>query len=173
MNKQELIERIENLPCFEGPIACTVTVNREWILNSIEQLDQPQKVQVPQFVADYIKDAKYYEWDLDDVFDHITEESGGSEISEWFYTLGNVDVFARAWLDGYTVEEEKRYRVKMKNIHSYSSILKLDDITGEYFFGSEVQMYASSSDHTRQELEDAGFGWVFDCEGIELEEVEE
>ena len=173
MNKQELIERIEKLPCFEGPIACTVTVNREWILNSIEQLDQPQKVQVPQFVADYIKDAKYYEWDLDDVFDHITEESGGSEISEWFYTLGNVDVFARAWLDGYTVEEEKRYRVKMKNIHSYSSILKLDDITGEYFFGSEVQMCASSSDHTRQELEDAGFGWVFDCEGIELEEVEE
>nr|DAO60615.1 MAG TPA: Protein of unknown function (DUF1642) [Caudoviricetes sp.] len=171
MNKQELIERIENLPCFEGPIACTVTVNREWILNSIEQLDQPQKIQVPQFVADYIKDAKYYEWDLDDVFDHITEESGGSEISEWFYTLGNVDVFARAWLDGYTVEEEKRYRVKMKNIHSYSSILKLDDITGEYFFGSEVQMCVSSSDHTRQELEDAGFGWVFDCPGIEIEEV--
>ena len=119
------------------------------------------------------KRCKYYEWDLDDVFDHITEESGGSEISEWFYTLGNVDVFARAWLDGYTVEEEKQYRVKMKNIHSYSSILKLDDITGEYFFGSEVQMCASSSDHTRQELEDAGFGWVFDCEGIELEEVEE
>lgn len=173
MNKQELIERIENLPCFEGPIACTVTVNREWILNSIEQLDQPQKVQVPQFVADYIKDAKYYEWDLDDVFDHITEESGGSEISEWFYTLGNVDVFARAWLDGYTVEEEKRYRVKMKNIHSYSSILKLDDITGEYFFGSEVQMCASSSDHTRQELEDAGFGEVFDSQLFEVEEVTE
>lgn len=173
MNIQELIERIENLPCFEGPIACTVTVNREWILNSIEQLDQPQKVQVPQFVADYIKDAKYYEWDLDDVFDHITEESGGSEISEWFYTLGNVDVFARAWLDGYTVEEEKRYRVKMKNIHSYSSILKLDDITGEYFFGSEVQMCASSSDHTRQELEDAGFGEVFDSQLFEVEEVTE
>ena len=173
MNKQELIERIENLPCFEGPIACTVTVNREWILNSIEQLDQPQKVQVPQFVADYIKDAKYYEWDLDDVFDHITEESGGSEISEWFYTLGNVDVFARAWLDGYTVEEEKRYRVKMKNMHSYSSILKLDDITGEYFFGSEVQMCASSSDHTRQELEDAGFGEVFDSQLFEVEEVTE
>ena len=92
MNKQELIERIEKLPCFEGPIACTVTVNREWILNSIEQLDQPQKVTVPQFVADYIEDAKYYEWDLDDVFDHIAEESEESEISEWFYTLGNIDV---------------------------------------------------------------------------------
>lgn len=66
MNKQELIERIENLPCFEGPIACTVTVNREWILNSIEQLDEPQKATVPQFVADLIKYAKEHDWDLED-----------------------------------------------------------------------------------------------------------
>lgn len=60
----------------------------------------------------------------------------------------------------------------MKNIHSYSSTLKHDDITGEYFFGNEVQMCASSSTHTRKELEEADFGWVFDCEGIEIEEVE-
>ena len=25
---------------------------------------------------------------------------------------------------------------------------------------------------TRKELEEAGFGWVFSCEGIEIEEVE-
>lgn len=36
MNKQELIERIDKLPYFEGPIADMVTVNREWILKSIE-----------------------------------------------------------------------------------------------------------------------------------------
>lgn len=77
-----------------------------------------EKVTVPQFVADYIKDAKYYEWDLDDVFDHIAEESEESEIYKWFYTLGNVDVFARAWLDGYTVDKEKRYLVKMKNLRA-------------------------------------------------------
>lgn len=54
MNKQELIKRINKLPCFEGPIVCTVTVNRDWLLSSIEQLDEPQKPAVPQFVADYI-----------------------------------------------------------------------------------------------------------------------
>ena len=27
------------------------------------------------------------------------------------------------------------------------------------------------TNHTRKELEEAGFGWVFDCEGIEIEEV--
>ena len=137
-----------------------------------EGLIEREKVTVPQFVADYIKDAKYYEWDLDDVFDHITEESEGSEISEWFYTLGNVDVFARAWLDGYEVEKEKRYLVKMKNIYNHSSMLKLDSITGRWFFGSEKYMCGSLEKHTRKELEQAGFEWVFNCPGIEVKEVE-
>ena len=68
-----------------------------WITKIMEDFRQEcdmisKKVTVPQFVADYIKDAKYYEWDLDDVFDHIADESGESEISKWFYTLGNIDV---------------------------------------------------------------------------------
>lgn len=29
-----------------------------------------------------------------------------------------------------------------------------------------------TGDYTRKELEDAGFGWVFDCEGVEVQEVE-
>lgn len=171
MNKQELIERIEKLPCFEGPIACTVTVNREWILNSIEQLDQPQKVTVPQFVADYIEDAKYYEWDLDDVFDHIAEESEESEISEWFYTLGNIDVFARAWLDGYEVKREKRYIVKFKNIQRNSEYLKYDLVIGKWYFGMDQNFTSSRLYHTKEELEKGGFEWLFSCEGVEIEEI--
>lgn len=171
MNKQELIERIDKLPYVEGPIADTVTVNREWILKSIEQLDEPQKVMISQFVADYIKDAKYYEWDLDDVFDHIAEESGESEISKWFYTLGNIDILARAWLDGYEVEKEKRYLVKMKNLRALFCYLAYISDEGYWTFmasgGKSIVIK-----HTRKELEDAGFGWIFSCEGIEVEEVD-
>ena len=140
----------------------------------LEGAIEPQKVTVPQFVADYIKDAKYYEWDLDDVFDHITEESEGSEISEWFYTLGNVDVFARAWLDGYEVEKEKRYTVKVK---AY-----LGQFLGRYYLNNEEltprftrSQFTGKGEiptFTRKELEGTGFGWVFDCPGIEIEEVE-
>ena len=170
MNKKELIEKYKDL--FEKlHVFPVIAISR--VLKDLQQLDEPQKVTVPQFVADYIKDAKYYEWDLDDVFDHITEESEGSEISEWFYTLGNVDVFARAWLDGYEVEKEKRYLVKMKNIYNHSSMLKLDSITGRWFFGSEKYMCGSLEKHTRKELEQAGFEWVFNCPGIDIEEVEE
>nr|DAF06658.1 MAG TPA: Protein of unknown function (DUF1642) [Caudoviricetes sp.] len=170
MNKQELIEKYEKLEgVCKDPGA---EIARLIFLEDLRELDEPQKVTVPQFVADYIKDAKYYEWDLDDAFDHITEESEESEIYEWFYTLGNIDVFARAWLDGYEVEKEKRYLVKMKGISSNMCYLNrvgnkwiiagIDEHTG-------MNIYTK---HTKKELEDASFGWVFDCPGIEIEEVE-
>ena len=130
-----------------------------------------EKVTVPQFVADYIKDAKYYEWDLDDVFDHIAEESEESEIYKWFYTLGNVDVFARAWLDGYTVDKEKRYLVKMKNLRALFCYLAYIPDEGYWTYmasgGKSIVIK-----HTRKELEDAGFGAVFNSPLFEVEEVE-
>lgn len=132
-----------------------------------------EKVTVPQFVADYIKDAKYYEWDLDDVFDHIAEESEESEIYKWFYTLGNVDVFARAWLDGYTVDKEKRYLVKMKVLETGFGFLNLHKTENYWLFSSKDESVTYQVYHTRKELEEAGFGWVFDCPGMEVEEVEE
>lgn len=130
-----------------------------------------EKVTVPQFVADYIKDAKYYEWDLDDVFDHIAEESEESEIYKWFYTLGNVDVFARAWLDGYTVDKEKRYLVKMKNLRALFCYLAYIPDEGYW------TLMASGGEsivikHTRKQLEEAGFGEVFNSPLFEVEEVE-
>lgn len=120
-----------------------------------------EKVVVPQFVADYIKDAKYYEWDLDDVFDHIAEESEGSEISEWFYTLGNVDVFARAWLDGYEVEKEPKYTVKFKATKQYLS----NDELGPHFDPS------FRSNFTKSDLEKLGLAEVFNSPLFEVEEV--
>ena len=170
MNKKELIEKYKDL--FEKlHVFPVIAISR--VLKDLQQLDEPQKVTVPQFVADYIKDAKYYEWDLDDVFDHITEESEGSEISEWFYTLGNVDVFARAWLDGYEVEKEKRYLVKIKGIEENINCLNYDYSESEWYFADEVSNSSMRTHHTRKQLEDAAFGWVFDCPGIEIEEVEE
>ncbi|HGP9010290.1 TPA: DUF1642 domain-containing protein, partial [Streptococcus pneumoniae] len=67
---------------------------------------------------------------------------------------------------GYEVEEEKRYLVTLKNrqplvkSQSGSTLYFSQDITARNYKG------------TQKELEDANFGWVFDCEGIEIEEVE-
>lgn len=170
MNKKELIKHYEDMS-EKLNVFPIVAISR--VLKDLRQLNEPEKVTLPKFVADLIKYAKEHDWDLEDTFQEIVDNDGSSDIYQWYYTNSdNMDKLARAWLDGYEVEKEKRYRVKMKNIHSYSSTLKLDDITGEYFFGNEVQMCASSSNHTRKELEQAGFGWVFECPGMEVEEVE-
>lgn len=173
MNKQELIKRISELPCFEGPIACTVTVNREWILNSIEQLDQPQKVKIPKFVAECIEYAQASDWDLEDVFLNIANKPDTSDISEWFYTQGNMDVIARAWLDGYEIEQEKRYLVIMKGVVTGSAYLKQDAKDNYWYFGTDSEKGSIVIKHTKKELKEAGFNWVFNSPGFEVKEVKE
>ena len=71
----------------------------------------------------------------------------------------------------YEAEKEKRYIVKIKNLDSDVRVLKKRN---RWYFGGD---WGDSRDaglkiHTRKELEEAGFGWVFDCEGIEIEEVD-
>nr|DAO81868.1 MAG TPA: Protein of unknown function (DUF1642) [Caudoviricetes sp.] len=176
MNKKELIEHYEDLSkkLHIFPVVAIIRV-----LEDLQQLDEPQKVTIPQFVASWIKYCKgtgvdlYHALEMGDLyFCNYANQKDDLKLKDFFEVEGNQEIFARAWLDGYTVKKEPRYIVKMKNIHSYSSTLKRDDITKEYFFGNEVQMCASSSTHTRKELEQAGFSWVFDSPGIEIEEVE-
>ena len=169
MNKQELIKRISGLPYSEGPIADIVTVNRNWILESIEQLDKPQEVPVPQFVADYIKYAIENDWDFQDLFKCIEDEED-EELTRWVYHERNQETLAAAWINGYEVEKEKRYLVKMKNLRALFCYLAYIPDEGYW------TLMASGGEsivikHTRKQLEEAGFGWVFDCEGMEVEEV--
>lgn len=174
MNKQEFIKRISDLPCFEGPVACTVTVNREWLLQSIEQLDQPQKAKIPKFVAECIEYAQASDWDLEDVFQSIANELDTSEISVWFYSKSeNMDTLASAWLYGYEIEKEKRYLVKMKGLRENTSYLNYDSIDAEWYFADAENGPAVGTHCTRKELESAGFGWVFNCPGVEVKEVTE
>lgn len=137
-----------------------------------------EKVKVPQFVADWIEYFKkcagtlygstapysYYGRAITDDF-----EGDVTEVLGWI--RDNSEVYARAWLDGYTVEKEKRYLVKMENILDRESFLNLSNTTKILFFGDKKDTEYVYVHHTRKELEEAGFGWVFDCPGIEVEEV--
>lgn len=83
-----------------------------------------------------------------------------------------MELFARAWLDGYTVVKEKRYLVQMKGMNKSSTILKLDVITGSWYLGEDAEYSYTKTAHTRKELEEAGFGEVFNSPLFEVEEVE-
>ena len=162
MNKQELIKHIRALPYGKGPLKDTAEVNRGWLLRNIDQLDELQPVKVPQFVDDVIEGAREHSPELEDAL-HYACSNGSREFTEWYQKKSNRDLFARAWLDGYEVEKEKRYLVKIKATKHYIA----KDGIGKIFFS-----LAYKESFTKKELEEAGFGWVFDCPGIEIEEVE-
>lgn len=130
-----------------------------------------EKVQVPQFVANWYENHKdnleYNIWDYVFMFEKQEETS----FKKWFnnsktkpfQTLVNMHQF------GYEVEEEKRYRVKLKSNPKEVDYLVDTKRNGLRFYSN---IYTQSREHTRKEIEAAGFGWVFNCPGIEIEEVE-
>lgn len=136
----------------------------------VEGMIEREKVTIPQFMAEHIVYAKEHDWDLQDAMDFTDDNS---ELSIWFYTDDNMELFARAWLDGYDVEEEKQYTIRFKNIRKETRYLKYDRVVENWYFGVEQCSKETKISHTRKELEEAGFGWVFDCPGIEIEEVTE
>ena len=165
MKVQRLIEKYkelyENVFDFRAKLACQL------ILQDLEQLDEPSKVKVPQFVADWIENSKQEKRNLRNALNN-----GSEKMRLWLLDQENYDLFARAWLDGYEVEEEKRYRVKIKG-NIKENMLVYGELLERYYFTKSLSLDNAIYSHTRKELEEAGFGWVFDCPGIEIEEVEE
>lgn len=174
MDIKALIKKYEELwnehsPFYE-PVPYTSMV--ELFLKELKQLDEPQKVTIPQFVANWIEYFKkcsgtlygstapysYYGRAITDDF-----EGDVTEVLRWI--RNNSEVYARAWLDGYKVEKEKRYTVVMKETKQPL-----------YYNAGDKKLFFSlgglATNFTSKQLEEANFGWVFDCPGIEIEEVE-
>lgn len=167
----EIIDLINELKDFrnKGFKDCSV----EAILLKLKRIENDNKVKVPYFVADLIEYAKIRDWDLEDVFLNIANELDTSEISEWFYTQGNMDVIATAWLDGYEIEQEKRYAIRFKNIRKETNYLKYDRVVNNWYLGAKEFSEERKTYHTKKELESSGFDWVFNCPGIEVKEWKE
>lgn len=85
----------------------------------------------------------------------------------WLYTDNNMDVFARAWLDGYEIEKEKQYEVLLCNGQSLKTVYRQGGDRLDF-----EKVYGDLERFTRKHLKDAGLGWVFDCPGIEIREAE-
>ena len=175
MNKQELITiiRTEVLLAKSNPERNGYIAGLEEAINIIEGFsDEPQKPVVPKFVADWIEESKSRGWDLLASMCFVVS-SENKKLTKWFYLGENKNIFARAWLDGYEIEKEKRYMVKFKGFNPSYTILKYHQYDNTWFLGGQSEYEFYRTKHTRKELEQADFGWVFDCEGMEVEEGEE
>ena len=159
MNKQELIEKYKKKYSGESMSFLAAVLLNE-ILRDLEQLDETKPVKVPQFVAEIIE---YYKGQNATLYDAFREKNFNKQYNEWLMNeQAAYNKFARAWLDGYEVEKEKRYLVKIKGTEQY-----LEKTGSAIRFSSLFK-----SAFTRNDIEDLDFGWVFDCPGIEIEEVE-
>lgn len=130
-----------------------------------EGMVEREKVTVPQFVADFITEQKKLGYTLS----YSIDASMSDRVAEWYWD--NSEVFALAWILGYEVEKEKRYLVKMKGVFKGYEYLNFK-FGRVWTFSNEEENEEYRTCHTKKELEEAGFGWVFDCEGVEVEEVE-
>ena len=170
MNKQELIK------CYEDTTFTIISI--AGVLEDLRQLDEPQKPAVPQFVADWYEENKDdFEGNLFRCINTISsmyEDEELNEFENWvieantepFQTLVNMHQF------GYEVEKEKRYYVRFKIIEDSYSYLTLIKHLNAWTLTNIKLDKKFRSEHTKKQLEDAGFGWVFDCPGVEIEEVE-
>lgn len=155
MERHELINKYKKRLQKENP-ARIEQLYYEFI-NDLVGLEQ-NKVEVPGFVAEWIEQCKEKGKSLLKSLLYTPEK-----VNSWVDTLENQELFACAWTFGYTVEKEKRYFVKIRATkHCFSK-----DGNGRIYFS-----LAYKSCFTKAELEKAGFGWVFNCPGIEVLEVE-
>lgn len=169
MNKEELIKKykaeLKDRNPFSENVSHSLMVSR--FLDDLNQLDEPQGVTIPQVVADWIEKNRGSLFGLN--YDSVP-----SEIYDWVYEEeGNLKKLHLACAIGYTVEKEKRYLVKIIRITNYNSYLNYYKAENQWTIESRMETDAIRTEHTRKELENAGFGEVFNSPLFEVEEVEE
>lgn len=112
MDKQEAIERVNELTttvALKGS-GMQVLIDQQAVLEVIDQIHEPQKVVVPKFVAEWIEKTKSVGWSFKVALNNPTDS-----VCEWLADRDNQETFARAWLDGFDIEQEKLYTVELPN----------------------------------------------------------
>lgn len=175
MKVQRLIEKYKKLEgVWDAPGAETA---RQIFLQDLEQLDEPKKVKVSEEEAKFLETFDFdRDSDITKALYYVSRAGWGHQITDnnnvemkdltedVVFFVKNRKRLIKAILFGYEVEKEKRYWVKLKAVDQYLVSVKDEKFLG--FLQSKLR-----SKFTRKELEDLGFGWVFDCEGVEVEEV--
>ena len=123
---------------------------------------------VKQCVADWYEENKdYFEVNLFNcIYETVENYAGNSsnEFENWLMSkeLEIIQTLVNMHQFGYEVEKETKYTVRIK-------------ATNQYLCNDEGHLHFSPgfrTDFTKTDLRKSDFGWVFNCEGIEVKEVE-
>lgn len=133
MNKQELIKKLKKQLTAPSEINDT-DFNRFYnfaINHAIylaEQLNEPEKPVVPQFVADMIIKRKTAGQSVIKAIENLRFYE---DACKW--VRNNGETFVKAWLYGYEVEKEKLYTVEIPNPNGFIHLVLCKDCDGKIF----------------------------------------
>ena len=140
---------------------------------------------VKQCVADWYEEIKgefylnlhYLAWDMFESLDEdacIPKKTLNDDITRWYRKNENaIKIIVNMHQFGYEVEDEPRYMVRIKGIDDRYDVLNYGTHLDEWTIDDADGAKGVRTTHTRKELETNGFGWVFDCEGVEVKEVDD
>ena len=166
MNKQEVIELLRDVAqrVFYRTGSRSVHIGK--IVELVNQIDEPQKVVVPKFVAEWIKSQKESFSDVSAIamYDNLTLDNNGGHYHEvWLWVIDNHYDFIKAWHDGYEVEKEKLYTVEIPNPNRTSfpyTLYRKDD--GKIIIIGAVNGYEKREAYKLTEAEiEKDFEWAF------------
>lgn len=173
MNIQEVIRKMyeEGLNC--KPLKCASQYDKGYgngiafAINLLDKLDEPEKPEVPQYVADWYEENKDdFEYNLYRLCIDFYEQKLHEDLHEWFNRDKNKPIEVLVLMDkyGYEVKKEKLYRARHK-------------LTGEYLSQNYTKTgYYHGLDHfhilklSKKDWEELG---VLGDKVYEIEEVEE
>ncbi|NQI43989.1 DUF1642 domain-containing protein [Streptococcus suis] len=158
MNKQEAINELKKYKVGFGEAAA---VRFDRIVSVINQIHEPQKVVIPEFVALRIEKYK----DSNKSLYQLLDLSDDKEFNDWFLPNREVDasrcdVLARAWLDGFEIEQEKLYvvtdgnKLYLKEFDELNAIIIIDDVVGAVDYAKRYD------DKTEAQKAADELGWV-------------
>jgi hypothetical protein len=158
-----------------------------WVGNQLKDADKIRRelnqVKVPQFVADWYEDVV-------DEFYIVLERlvlnyrnNTNMPICKWFLeTEDALKILINMHQFGYEVEKEKKYKITLLNRNDGDLYLvnQNADLADKYgHFSPVVLLFTKCTNFsekcyklTEKEVVSHDFGWVFDCPGIKIEEVE-
>lgn len=148
MNKQEVLEELETTSTqfFHVATSTGVEANNKTLSTGVfaglgiaksvlTKLEEPQKVKVPKFVGELLD---YYRNSTDvdllallicfkDWYFRKDKLSENEEAIDWL--VRHPEKFMKAWLDGYEVEEEPKYRVNIGGLYLKEPLADTNDFT--------------------------------------------
>lgn len=134
-------------------------------------MEEKNLVTLPDKVADYLEFMKEKSYTLKGAL-NVVICSGETKkfINDYLSYNSNQEKFALAWVNGHK-REEKFYTVKFKNLGNVYGYLNYEIEAKIFKLSSKDESKYFQTKFTKKFLEENSFGWIFNCEGIELIEV--